>query len=392
MIFYYGEKSVELEKFSYSLNEEFIQVSSNQELNQKLKSQTSSSVVVLSSDTPLAEAIAVSEKLRLEFPTVKALLSRKRLDVDTLTKALRAGISEVVLADDASSFVQSIHHLREIDKVNKSNSRNLDSRKTQGKIIVVFSAKGGCGKTTLSINLATALSELVSGKVCLVDLDLQFGDVAVSMQTEPEKTISAAIPMGVNLDLLGVRSIITPFDSKLDLLLAPNNPTDVEYISGDLVGKILENLVFDYEFIVIDTPPAFTDFVLKSLELMDLCFLITTLEMPSIKNLKVVLHTLEALKVNESLLRLVINRSNVKTGIARNEVEDLLGMNVNYELNNQLEVSVATNQGLPTIRYAPKAQISLEIMKMAKDIDALFSPQTKLEKSKRRLFSRKARS
>jgi len=379
-IFYFGSKTIELEKFSYAVAESISNSSNVSELFDAVEKNAGQGLIVIGSEIQLNEAIVIGERFRDEFPDAKVLLSRIRIDVDVLSKALRAGFAEVVTAEDTSGFVQSIRHVREIISASQSKNRNAPLEKNKkGKVVVVFSAKGGCGKTTLSINLATALSNSERNKVCLVDLDLQFGDVAVSLQASPEKTISAAIGMGANLDLLGTRSIITNYDSNLDLLLAPTNPTDVEFISGELVEKILSNLVNDYEYVVIDTPPAFTDFVLKSIEMMDACYLITTLEMPAIKNLKIVLETLDALKVDQSIIRLVINRSDSKTGVSPKEVEVLLQRGVDYELPNEVNVPVAANQGQPLIRFAPKSQLGKVISRMANDLATALFPE--LEKN-----------
>ena len=375
-IFFLGPKSIELEKFSYAVAESISNFSNSSELFDAVEKNARQGLIVIGSEIQLNEAIVIGERIRDEFPDAKVLLSRKQIDVDVLSKALRAGFAEVVTAEDTSGIVQSIRHIREIISASQSKNRNAPLEKNKkGKVVVVFSAKGGCGKTTLSINLATALTNSERNKVCLVDLDLQFGDVAVSLQASPEKTISAAIGMGANLDLLGTRSIITNYDSDLDLLLAPTNPTDVEFISGELVEKILSNLVNDYDFVVIDTPPAFTDFVLKSIEMMDACYLITTLEMPAIKNLKIVLETLDALKVDQSIVRLVINRSDSKTGVSPSEVEVLLQRVVDYELPNEVNVPVAANQGQPLIRFAPKSQLGKVISRMVNDLAIALFPE-----------------
>lgn len=375
-IYYFGVKSIELEKFSYAVAESIPNYTNASELFQEIEKNTGRGIVVVSSELQMQEAIAIGEKARAEYPEVKVLLSRKRIDVDVLSKALRAGFAEVVTTEDTSGFIQSIRHIREVISTSQSKNKSTSTEKARkGKLIVVFSAKGGCGKTTLSINLATALTNNPNSRVCLVDLDLQFGDIAVSLQASPEKTISAAIGMGANLDLLGTRSIISNYDPSLDLLLAPTNPTDVEFISGELVEKILTNLVIDYDYVVIDTPPAFTDFVLKSIEMMDACYLITTLEMPAIKNLKIVLETLDALKVDQSVIRVVINRADSKTGISPKEAEVLLQRTVDYELPNEVNVAVAANQGQPLIRFAPKSPLGKVIVRMASELKIFLFPE-----------------
>jgi len=384
MILYFGEKSIEFEKFSFALAETFEHVNTQSELFDRVSRIDHDEILILGSDNQLHEAISIAERLRIDFPSFHIVLSRKRIDVDTLTKALRAGIAEVVSAEDTSSFVQSIRQLRNLFGIKKSKFIEKERNQKKGKVIVVFSAKGGCGKTTVSINIASVLSEIYKKKVCLVDLDLQFGDVAVSLQANPEKTISSTIGMGTNLDLFGTRSIITNHKERLDLLLAPTNPTDVEFISGEIIENVLNNLVLDYEYVVIDTPPAFTDFVLKSMEMMDICYLITTLEMPSIKNMKIVLETLDALKIDKELLRIVINKSDLKTGVTVEESEALLNRKINYLLPNESSVPVSTNQGNPLVTYAPKTALSKVFVKMGSDL--LESMEPKVESKKTRKF------
>ncbi len=360
-IIYLGDKSIELEKFSYSLAEEIDSKPNVNDLFQSLGKLNGNIILVVGSEISMSDALVVAERVRLNYPEIKIILSRKRIDVDILSKALRAGIAEVVTADDAAGFVQSTRHIREILSHSQSKGNNERINNTdKGKVIIVFSAKGGCGKTTLSINLASALSNFPDRRVCLVDLDLQFGDVAVSLQANPEKTISSSIGMGVNLDLLGTRSMITNQSSSLDLLLAPTNP-----------------------------PPAFTDFVLKSFELMDACFLLTTLEMPAIKNLKIVYETLDALKIDQSAIKLVINRADLKTGISTKEAEELLQRKIDYELSNDLNVAVAANQGQPLIWFSPKSRLAQAINNIASDLEKNLYPESLKGSSPRSLFRRK---
>lgn len=388
MIIFYGDKSVELEKITFAIAEEIELVESLGALRARLERDVQQTIIIISSEVALTEALSISEMTQLQFPYAKVILSRSRLDVDILSRALRAGVSEVVSAEDSSSFVKSIQHVRELF----SKSQLLNSKKeVQGnhaRIVVVFSAKGGCGKTTISINLASSLANNTSNKVCLVDLDLQFGDIAVSLQKHPDKTISSAIQMGTSIDRLGARSMITPFNDKLDLLLAPNNPTDVEFISGEIVASILDSISNDYDFIVIDTPPAFTDFVLKTMEMMDVCFLVTTLDTPAIKNTKVVLETMHALKIDLNQVKMVINRSDASTGISKAEVQTILERGVDYEIPTDSNVSRATNQGTPNVLYSPKSAFSKVFRDISNDLISSYSPKSDSTKRKR-FFGRK---
>lgn len=382
MILFFGEKSTELEKLSFAIAEDIQAINNFSALKARLDESKEETIIIVSSEISLTDALSVAELVQLKYTYVRVILSRNRLDVDTLSRALRMGVAEVVSADDSSAFVKSVQHVRELLAKSRMILSKGEGGEGRAKVIVVFSAKGGCGKTTTAINLASALSLYPATKVCLIDLDLQFGDIAVSLQKKPEKTISSAIQMGNSIDRLGARSMITKFNENLDLLLAPNNPTDVEFISGEIVESILKAISSDYDFIVVDTPPAFTDFVIRSMELMDACFLVTTLDMPAIKNTKVVLETMYALKLDLSQVRLVVNRADSKTGISVGEVETLLERKVDFEIPNDTNVSVSTNQGVANIHFSPKSGFSKVFRKMAESLSTFFLKDQESQKKK----------
>lgn len=388
-IFYYGERSVETERFSFAIAEDIECFNSLSLLWQEISNQGLGAIILVGSDISLTDALSLAEKCRNDFPFTKVMLSRQRLDVEVLARAIRAGVAEVVSSDDPTAFAEGVKRVRDLIQVGVRNSTSGGRESRKARVILVFSAKGGCGKTTISINLATTLSQ--KWKVCLMDLDLQFGDIAVSMQKEPEKTISSAIAMGSDIDRLGARSMLTTYSDKLDLLLAPNNPTDVEFINGRIVGSVVEELQSDYDFIVIDTPPAFTDFVLKATEMMDVCFLITTLDMPALKNMRVVLDTMKALKLDMSLVKIVINRADSKTGISAKEAENLIERNVEFQIPNEINVSVATNRGMPTCLSVPKSEFSKEFNRMASSLEEWFGMSGTKETPKKSFYRKKSK-
>jgi pilus assembly protein CpaE len=303
-------------------------------------------------------------------------------------EALRSGIREVVSSDDAAALVaaskRSISVSAQLVEANKVTGSVL----ARGKVLIVFSAKGGCGKTTLSVNLAHALATHTDSKVALLDFDLQFGDIAVALQIEPKKTISDAISMQSNLDDLGIKSLMVHQEKNLDILLAPTNPTDIEYISTELIDNLLESMRNSYDYIVVDTPPAFTDVILRVFDQADRCFLLTTLDMPAIKNLKLVISTLEALNISKSKLDFVLNRSDIKSGLTLREVEEMVGETFTSLIPSSNDVSASTNRGVPLVVENPRHPVSREIIDLATRTDLKFRPT---EIKKRGFFGRKSR-
>jgi pilus assembly protein CpaE len=255
-----------------------------------------------------------------------------------------------------------------------------------GKTILVFSAKGGCGKTTLSINLGQALALDPSTSVCIVDFDLQFGDVAVALQVEPTKNISNILNVN-NIDQLSLKSVLQSKEPNLDLLLAPNNPADVERITAVLAAAILNNLKSMYDYVIIDSPPAFTDVILKAFDLADAYLLLTTLDMPAIKNLRVSLQTLQALGLPEEFGFVVLNRSNSKAGLTAEDVESAIERKIFAKIPDSVDVPATTNKGLTIIKKYPKHKVSKEIIRVANEMRTFTNGKSL--PAKRRLFSKK---
>ena len=135
----------------------------------------------------------------------------------------------------------------------------------------------------------------MAARVCLLDFDLETGDVAIALQMDPTRTISDALGMQGGLDERAMASLVVPYKANMDALLAPTKPSDAEFVSAALAGEIIQVAASMYDYVIIDAPPAFTDVVLKCFDLADVYVLLTTLDMPALKNLKVTLDTLDNL-------------------------------------------------------------------------------------------------
>jgi pilus assembly protein CpaE len=298
---------------------------------------------------------------------------------------MQAGIREVISSDDAAELLAATRRSQTVSEVFTDKQPDLSPAK-KGKMILVFSAKGGCGKTTVSTNLAEALAMDTSKSVCLVDFDLQFGDVAVALQLEPAKTISDAIRMQHSLDLPGIRSLVTQHKPNFHVLLAPLDPSDVEFITPDLAQKILRGLKDSYDYVVVDAPPAFTEVILRAFDMADQYLLLTTLDTPSLKNLKVTLGTLQALGMPRSKWKVVVNRSTAKAGISVNDVQATIGMEITATIPNHDIVPISTNQGKTVVESSPKHAVAKSIKSIAQEISGV-----KIAEPRRGLFFGKKR-
>ncbi len=318
-------------------------------------------VVVLGPTPTLEEAEAVCARLRTAHPTVTVVLVRDTLSTEVLTRAMKAGARDVVAANDPHAVVDSVDRARQLFVA----LRGPTGAAQLGRVVTVFSPKGGVGKTTVAVNLALALTDKGARKVCLVDLDLAFGDVAITMQLFPTHTIEQAVGSEETLDLPLVEGLLTRHQDSLMLLAAPSHPDVRERVTPVLVSKLLRALREGFDYIVIDTAPSFDDQTLTALDETDECVIVATLDVPTLKNVKVALETLEVLDIARGHRHLLLNRADDNVGINTDKVEAILGMEVSARVETSIAIAAATNAGNPIVVENPTHQSSAAILELA---------------------------
>ena len=366
MYLIFTDTADEFSRIKVSLGNSAKRVASESELRDALEKYRDCHFVIIGSSIKPSVALAVAEELRISRPEVNSILVRQRLDVATLTKAISAGFRDVIDAQDPAALVTAVRHCEEIESKIASSRQNHSLNRVRGRSILVYSAKGGSGKTTISTNLASAIASDSDKQVCLVDLDLQFGDVAISMRAEPEKTISNLVEIKEHLDEVGVASAVTHLSENLDLLLAPVSPVDVESIDSELVTKIIGYLMNMYDIVIIDSAPTLNEIMLKVFESIDIALLLTTLDMPAIKNLKVALETLDAINFAPERRFVIVNRSDAQIGLSIDDVAELVGVEVFAAIPTSSEVSASTNQGSPIVSLHPRHPVSRALFELGR--------------------------
>jgi pilus assembly protein CpaE len=333
------------------------------DLRQHLEADQGETTVVLGPSIDQGTAYRLAEAMRVARPSLGIVLVRQRIDTAVLAEALRAGVREVVDARDLSGLNAAVRRWHTVAAAIRERGVGAvaDLRGPRGRIVTVFSAKGGCGKTTLATNLAAALADRGRREVCLVDLDLAFGDVAIALQLFPAHTIADAVPLGDNLDFTAVQALLTPHSPGLTTLVAPVEPGSAESIPASLVAHILELLREHFDYVVVDTPPAFDDQVLAAFDLSDVVALIATLDIPALKNLKLTLETMDLLNYPRDRWRVVLNRSDSKVGLAIGEVEKTLRAPISVQIPSSRDVPAAINRGVPIVLDEPRHPVTLAI-------------------------------
>ncbi len=266
----------------------------------------------------------------------------------------------------------------------------------RGRVYAVASATGGCGKTFMATNLAYFLQTHGGGqRVCLVDLDLQFGEVSTALRMRPRYTIYDALEREDEPEFLQdhIEEYLSVHETGFHVLSAPRDPVEAERVTPADVVRIVEAVRRRFDHVVIDTPAQLSEIVTVTLDLSEQLFVMTTLDLPSVRNMSVFLSTLERLRIPTENVQLVLNKAESDVGMNIAQVEKLFPQGFRAVLPYAKEVSRSINLGSPVMAASPQAEVSRRLDAAMVD---LLPPELRISvqratgtAKKRRLFGRK---
>lgn len=341
-------------------------------------------LVIIGATVDLDEALTFAAYQRVQRPLLGVLLLQNGLQPDVLARAMRAGVREVVEELDVEGIRNSAARSVDVSKALSATMRAASGETPRAKVVTVFAGKGGCGKSVVATNLAAALSAAdPRRRVLLVDLDLQFGDVAIMLQLPPARGIADAIGMAGRVDEAGLRSVLTPYRPGLDVLLAPASPAEGEHVSPELVTEVLETARGMYDFVVVDTPPFVTDQLLAALDQSDWFVPIVTPDLPTLKSVRLTVEMLDLLEYPRERRLVVFNRADSQVGLTVDDVEEAVGANLSVHMPSSRDVPVSVNRGLPITFDQPDHPVSAAMRRLADRC----AGTTSVRPGKRRMFS-----
>src|ERR1035437_1392227 len=320
-----------------------------------LDSDPAETLVVIGPQAATDEALAFASALRMVRAAVGVVLVRDQVDVAVLSKALQAGVAPACRCSRDVSW-----------RILAATATEQSAPKTEGQIVTVFTAKGGVGKTMLAVNLGVVLAQGGSNRVCVVDLDLASGDVTISVLLDPARSMADAVPMAGRLDATGAAALLTPYRPGLEMLLAPASPGDADKVTASLVGELLAVLRRMFDYVVVDTPPQPHEHVLNALDASAHHVLLTTPDVPALKNLRVVLDVLDMLSYPAEIRSLVLNRADAKL-LSLEDVERVLGSAITAQIPASRAVPISINNGIPITVANPGHAVSQAITKLAQE-------------------------
>ena len=276
--------------------------------------------------------------------------------------ALAAGVDDVLVLPAQLETVSFAIH-----KSGQAGGRvgTVTRNGSKGQVITVFSPKGGTGKTVMATNLGAYLASKTSKRVLLIDLDLQFGDAAIMLGLDPKRTMHELVQSPGELDPGKLAQYTTQHRSGLDVLAAPMLPEHADLVTEQKVVRLVEVARETYDIVVIDTSPFFYGPMLALLGPTDQLLLLCGLDVPTLKNVRLSLRTLELLGFPAERTNLILNRVSASVGLTAQDVEDALGIRVAFEVPNDPVVAPAVNRGTVPSLHETDSEFARSVAQIA---------------------------
>ena len=325
-------------------------------------------ILILNSGGQDADAVSLAERIIMRKPRTFVIMLVEEVTVEALQNANAAGCHNVIrFPDDAKELC---NYIRRVYHAENGRIDALDGKEHvtwASKVLTVFGAKGGLGKTTIAANLAIKLAE-GNKKVALVDLDLQFGDVSIFLDLDTKETVADMMQDLPSFTIDSVRSYMNVHPSGVNILCAPKSPEYADLVSADRVQQLIALLRANYDYVIIDTGSNFSDTTLSALEASTTILFVTGLDVSILKNSKLAMNILDSLGLKKKV-RVIINRAVEINSITIDYVQRIVDAPILMRIPSDYMVAVAAlNQGQPFVQAMPKSKLSLAVSDVARII------------------------
>ena len=359
-------------------------------------------VIVMDINMPGMDGVAAAEIISQRLPTSPIVMMSVHGEAEQLKRSLSAGAREFLVkpfsADELTTTIKGVFE-KELARRNQLVAALPQAASTppQGEgedngeheVMAVFSPKGGAGRTTIATNLALALQQETGGRVCLVDANLQFGDVGVLLNLNPKNRSMLDAVEGGEPDGDIIDSVLVDHSTGIRVLLAPPTPEGADLVTPAYLRRMVDHLRQTHNYVVVDLPPALNDHSLTVMDTADTIVVLAALEITTIKNVRLFLEVADQLEYDRSKIRLVINHADSAQGIRIADVEASIRRPIDGQVVSDGRLAVlAVNRGVPFVVSHPESALSRDITKLARTLagDAVAANG---KANKRGLFARR---
>lgn len=336
-----------------------------------LENLTPPKVVVLDSELGLAAALDLATRFDQQCPTISVILVSD-VGPEISMAAMRAGIRDILhpaaeIAEVKGVLDRAFHAASDrvlvADVLNEALHLDGTLAKT-ARVISVVSPKGGVGKTTVATNLAVGLAQTAPNSTVLVDLDVQFGDVASALNLEPEYALPDAVHGPASRDAMVLKTFLTQHETGLYVICGAKSPAAADSITGQDVSHLLEMLASDFRYVVVDTAPGLSEHTMAAMDRTTDLLLMTSMDVPGVRGLRKELDTLTDLGMLTAARHVVLNLIDKRGGLSIADVEATIGTKVNLMLPRSKATQASVNQGVPLLQSGARDPMTKQLRQL----------------------------
>jgi pilus assembly protein CpaE len=312
-------------------------------------------VLVLDCAGPgVEDALALTARLDEVCPALSVVLVTDAGSAVALA-AIRAGATDLLHPDaDAAEVAHALQRAVELAEVRTVSQLGAPVAElagpSTGRVVSVVSPKGGVGKTTVATNLAVGLARTAPQATVLVDLDLQFGDVASGLNLDPEYYLPATVTGPAARDTMVLKTYLTLHETGLYVIAAPESPVEADAVSPDDVRRLLRTLASEFRYVVVDTAPGLSDHTLAAMDETTDLVLLTSMDVPGLRGLRKEIDTLRVLELDRCRRQVVVNFADPGAGLSVADVEATIGASVDVLLPRSKAAPASVNLGVPLLQ------------------------------------------
>ncbi len=339
-----------------------------QDPQELLTHPSSPEVILIHGQVSDEEGLWLIQEVITSLPQAAVIVLVDKEQMDFVQRALLAGARGFLLQPftdtELRESIRRIHRM-EVERMSRLTLQTTEEEAPRGEILVVFSPKGGVGRTTIASNLAVALQQ-AGRTVALMDGSLQFGDIPVALNIHTRTNVTSLVRHVENLDPEMLMETLTPHSSGIRVLLGPSRLEEVGAIYPQAIGAVLSALRQQFDYVVVDTWPFLNDITLTILDMADQILLIVTPELPALREARLFLELIDELGYPASKLLLILNRATGAFGIGAADIEANIRHKIVVDIPSDGRLVTRTlNRGVPLVISDPHSQVARNIARLA---------------------------
>lgn len=324
------------------------------DLIRSLDPQSLPDIIFVGAALPIETALAIGQMIDETYPLIDLVLVDD-VPVDTVVEVMRSGFRDVLPADMVDDRLQEVLRRAELHRLKSEVPAAVAGAKPvahlqspeESRTITVISPKGGVGKTSIATNMAIGLAEDYPSEVVLVDLDLQFGDVASTLDLTPAHTIEEALSPAAAADNLIVKTMLTVHSAGFHVLCGAESPAVNDEVTGQQIVRLIHQLSTQFRFVIIDTAGGLPEPTLAALEVTDDVVLVSTMDVACVRGVRKAVDMLAQIGLLPASRVLTLNLASNQSGMKVKDVEAAVGLPVDIVIARSNDVQLAANHGVP---------------------------------------------